>query len=108
MNLDQLVVRLNETVPGFVHYRESDGSLFDGESPHAVFAACSHYVRENVISREVWRSLASLLNEIVGSGDDIDNAACTCFLENLACDTHPLQELLQGQALEQWRKWSGL
>ena len=60
------------------------------------------------MTQSSWRSLAGLLNDTVGdSADDLDgliNAACTCFLENLATEEHPLRPLLRGEALADWNE----
>jgi len=63
-------------------------------------AACSNFVRENAQAPETWERLASLVNEIVGGLDaELDNAACTCLLENLAAPSHPMKGLLRNAAL---------
>ena len=108
MDADALVSRLEQALPGFRIYVESEANLFDRSSAHRIFAACSHYVRERSVSPMAWQSLATLVNGIVGSSDaEFDNAACTCFLENLAETGHPLARLLRGEALTFWQQWAG-
>jgi len=97
---------LDGAAPGFRRYAESDGNLYDRDSVHGLFAACSHFVRELPPARAVWPAVAELVNRVVGGPDaDLDNAACTCFLENLASRDHPLDQLLHGEALAYWRRW---
>lgn len=43
---------------------------------------------------------------MVGGPDrELDEAACTCFLENLATPDHPLSSHLAGPALRYWTDW---
>lgn len=103
-----LVRRLEQAAPGFLRYVESDGNLFPTDNVHGVFAACSHFVREQPVSRQSWQALAGLMNEIVGAEDEeLDNPACTCFLENLANLHHPLGAFLRDGALAYWDHWCG-
>ena len=108
MEQANLITTLDNAAPGFAAYASSEENLFPTDSPHGVFAACSQYVRETPRSPQVWRALAAVLNSAIGAGDDVDNAACTCFLENLANGDHPLAEHLRGSALEYWREWTGV
>ena len=97
---------LDGTAPGFRGYAESDGNLFDRDSVRGLFAAFGHFVRERLPAPPVWPAVAELVNRVVGGPDaDLDNAACTCFLENLASRDHPLDQLLRGEALAYWRRW---
>ena len=74
--------------------------------------ACLPHARTSREKQEItegaWSALGSLLNEVVGGADeDLDNAACTCFLENVAVPDHPLRSHLQGEALAFWERWEG-
>ena len=102
-----LIAVLDRAVPGFKRYTESDENLHSTDSFHGVFSACTSFVWETRVAEESWRSLAQLLNELVrGHNDDgVENAACTCFLENLADRTHPLRPFLRGKALDHWMRW---
>ena len=56
---------------------------------HGVCSEFSHYFRENYskFSNEQLRTLFNKIEEIIESPknrDEIDNALCTCFLENIA------------------------
>ena len=44
--------------------------------------------------------ILEFLNGAVGARDDLDEAVCTCLLENLARPGHPLELSLRGAALE--------
>jgi len=100
MNSEELVALLDSPLPGFRQYVLSPENPFGADSIHSVFAACSHFVGEQQVPESAWNVLGSLLNEIVDGADgDLDNAACTCFLENVAVPDHPLRSHLQGEAL---------
>ena len=100
-----LLSMLDRAVPGFRVYAESDDNLFDRDSVHGLFAACSHFVRERYAAPTIWPEVADLVNAVVGGPDpDLDNAACTCFLESLASRDHPLDPSLRGHALAYWRR----
>jgi hypothetical protein len=91
MSPSEVHVRLVEIFPEFSGYwdsptncfRESDGTF----TLWGVFAEFSHYFREHFdsFSRPALTALARFIDECMASpGSDIDNAAATCFLENLA------------------------
>jgi hypothetical protein len=101
-----LVEMLDRAVPGFREHAESDAKLFEQDSLHGLFAACSHFVLERPVPASVWPAVAELLNRVVGGADNVlDEAACTCFVENLASRDHSLDHLLRGAALNYWRRW---
>jgi len=101
-----LLSMLDRAAPGFRGYTESDGNYFERDSVHGLFAAFSHFVRDRCAPPTVWSAVAELVNRVVGGPDaDLDNAACTCFLENLASRDHPLDPFLRGEALAYWRRW---
>ena len=98
--------RLEEVAPGFRRYVESEDNLFSTDGAHGVLAACSDFVREHPARDGWWKGLAAFANNAVGGGDqELDEAVCTCFLENLAGRNHPLDQLLRGEALVYWRRW---
>lgn len=106
MDVAWLVSRLDEAVPGFRAWLQSDGALFETDNAHGVFAACSEFVREQPAASNSWPELAQLVNGIVDADDEeLADAACTCFLENLAHREHPLSAVLQGGALSYWLRW---
>ncbi len=107
MHSKYLIRLLDETFSGFNEYVRSDDNLFDQDSIHGVFAALAHFVKENAVSEQQWKAMAALIGEIVGGRDaNLDNAACTCFLENLASRDHPLGAFLTGEPLAYWKAWS--
>jgi hypothetical protein len=83
---------LGNLLPGFGSHWAKGDSLFiepSGEyTVHGVFAECSHFVRENFDSLppEAVQGLAGFLSDCLEgkAGANVDNAAATCFLENLA------------------------
>jgi hypothetical protein len=85
---------LGKVVPGFGNHWAKGDSLFitsSGEfSVHGVFSECSHFVRANFgsLPPEAVQSLAGFLSDCLEGklGADVDNAAATCFLENLAAE----------------------
>ncbi len=103
---ESLVNVLDGVLPGFREYVQSPENLFDKTSVHGVFAACSHFLRDHEVAEDAWSSLGPILNRIVGGEDErLSNAACTCFLENLAAPDHPLHAHLKGEALTYWKRW---
>jgi hypothetical protein len=100
----QLLEDLESALPGFRAYVLSSENLFDRDTYHGLFGAASHYAQDHPPAS--WEGIAGVLNRVVG-GDDVDNAACTCFLENLAAPGHPLRPLLRGDALTHWIEWGG-
>jgi hypothetical protein len=101
-----LIDELDRLLPGFAAYQHSPDNLFDGDSLHAVFSAASHFVIEEPVAPAAWAPLAQFLNAAV-SGDEpaLSDAACTCFLENVAAPDHPLEPHLTGKAREYWKNW---
>jgi hypothetical protein len=83
---------LGRLVPGFRSHWAKGDSLFitpSGEfTVQGVFAECSHFVRENFDSLppEAVQDLAGFLSDCLEgeAGANVDSAAATCFLENLA------------------------
>jgi hypothetical protein len=108
MDAPTLVADLERVLPGFSRYFESDDNLFDRDTAHAVFAACSHFAEGNEVAPQSWPLLGEFLNEVVSGPDDVmSEAACSCFLENLANARHPLKRFLRGEALRYWEHWEG-
>lgn len=106
MDAQTLISQLDATAPGFRIYAESAKNDFPTGSLHGVLAACSHFVREQSVTAGCWQGLAAFANRTVGGGNhDLEEAMCTCFLENLAARDHPLDDLLRGEALAYWRRW---
>jgi len=89
---EDVFARLTDLVPGFRTVWED--SLFVGEdgsfTAHGVFSEFSTYVREHLaeFSEETRTSLFRYIEQCVTtnihSDAGVSNAACTCFLENIA------------------------
>lgn len=106
MDAVALVAELDQLLPGFADYVKSGDNLFDSGTACGVFAACSHFVSERSVSAATWAPLAMFLNAAVsGSDEAVVEAACTCFLENIADAGHPLKAFLVGNALSFWEQW---
>lgn len=105
MNVTALIDQLDGALPGFATYVVSGGCEFSAESAHGVFAAFSGFARDRDSSMIAWSMVADLVNDVVGKGGDLDEAACTCLLENLARHDHPLRPLLVGEAAGYWDLW---
>lgn len=101
-----IIARLDGCAAGFNRHVVSADNLFARESPHAIFAAFSDYVRmaDTVVA---WPEVARYVNGIVDdAGGEFDNAVCSCFLENLAERDHPLERHLTGPARRYWDCWT--
>ena len=106
MPRERLISDLDRSVPGFAEFIGSDANPFVADTPAGIFAACSHFVRSRTLDPGGWQRLAHLLNDAVaGPDDEVAEAACTCFLENLATTDHPLKSFLIGEALRVWEQW---
>ena len=106
MNPIVVLRNIEHAVPGFEGYARSDANLFPLDTVCGLFAACSHFVRECEVAAECWAKLATLINDAASSVDkELANAACTCFIENIAKRAHPLAALLRGEALRHWNLW---
>jgi hypothetical protein len=99
MLADAVHQRLVSILPAFEAYWQSPGNVFGNNSQDptlcGVFSACSHYVREHVseLSPGQASELGAFVTECMSEpGTTLDEAAATCFLENLAHE--PGAELL--------------
>jgi hypothetical protein len=70
MPRERLLLDLDRSVPGFAEYLGSDANLFASATPAAIFAACSHFVRDRPIDSEHWHALANLVNDAVAGPDE--------------------------------------
>ena len=102
MKCDLLINNINEIAPGFAEYAESANNAFEIGAVHGIFAAFSHFVcKENC--HHDWKNIGTYINSVVdGSNSDLDNAACTCFIENIARSGHPIEVHLSGCANKYW------
>jgi len=93
--------RLRTILPDFAAYWTSPDNLFredDGSfSLCGVFVECSGFVRERFqdLTPAQLSELGEFISKAMGSpGTDLDDAAATCFLENLVSE--PFSEILAG------------
>ena len=83
---------LGSVVPGFSSHLKQRRSLFSDDNgtltAHGLFAECSHFVRDHFDELPVSSvlDLANFISDCLDGafGPALDNAAATCFLENLA------------------------
>lgn len=85
----QLLEELNSLVPGFKQYWESDDASFNFGSEstiHCVFSDFSHVVISKIGAGELQNPerVFAFIEAVVALDGELSNAACTCFLENLA------------------------
>jgi hypothetical protein len=98
-----LIAALDGALPGFLTYLASEENLFDKDTLDGVFMACSWFVRRTTVAAECWPALAGIVNAAgAANSRDLADAACTCFIENIAATDHPLRPFLEGEALRYW------
>ena len=107
-----LVGKLDLCIPGFALYAwDGDKNLFlhnDELTVHGALSAFSTYFRDNSRSLDPGqlKSIGKLISQLVGGSDgELGNAACTCFLENLAGGYPQLEAVLTGEARRYWDAW---
>jgi hypothetical protein len=89
-------------------FRDQDGSF----TLHGVFAEFSGFFHQHhaALPPDRITALGAFLSECMDSSDeDLNNAAGTCFVENIAgepCDRE-LSRHLTGEARRYWRYWGG-
>ena len=106
MTPTELIDALDRILPGFRDYVKSDENYAPQDTLHGVFMACTWFVGVRSFDDRTWRRLADLVNPMVDeSDDDLSNAVCTCFVEDIAERGHPLKPLLTGFALTYWEFW---
>lgn len=110
----QIVDRLIAILPAFAQQWHAVQDCFRDEcgtfSLWGAFAECSHYVRDHyeTLTVETRAQLADFIDECMNPrGTDVDNAAATCFLENLAFErfSSDFERYLKGQSLKFYRAW---
>ena len=100
-----LLRRLFELVPGFQSQWDAPDNLFindDGSfTVHGVFSVFSAYVREEfgnfdqTTRSNLFQYIEECVNTDIHSDAGVSNAACTCFLENLAGEGALSEEIRQ-------------
>jgi hypothetical protein len=109
-----LLDRLTALFPDFRAYWDDPGNCFrddDGAfTLHGVFAEFSSFFRERhaVLPVDRVATLGAFVSDCMESADaDLDNAAATCFVENIAGDSCEcvLSPYLTGEARRYWQAW---
>ena len=116
MTPQALLDRLVALFPDFRAYWDDPGNCFredDGAfTLHGVFAEFTGFFRQlhSSLSAERVAALGAFVSECMASADaDLDNAAATCFVENIAgdeCDRE-LARHLSGEARKFWQASGG-
>ena len=111
-----LLDRLVALFPDFRAYWDDPGNCFrndDGSfSLHGAFAEFTSFFRERHKSLPSGRiaALGAFVSDCIASADgDLNNAAATCFVENVAgedCDRELARHLV-GEARKYWKAWGG-
>jgi len=115
----ELLKRLTDIVPGFGDFWQEDDNLSvddDGTySVHRVFAEFSAYLRDNFedvkesIRKQLFAYVEVCFKEDPHSESGVSNAACTCFLENLAGEgklSEGLLNYLGDKSRDYFEKWN--
>ena len=102
--------------PDFTAYWDDPGNWFRADDGSftlcGVFFEFTAFFRERfeVLPRDRVATLGAFISECMASADaDLDNAAATCFVENIAGEecSHDLALYLTGEAREYYRAWGG-
>lgn len=115
----ELLERLTDIVPGFSDFWQKDDNLFVNEdgtfSVHGVFSEFSAYLRDNFMKlkesrrRQLFAYIEECVKEDPHSEIGVSNAACTCFLENLAGEgelSESILKYLAENSKEYFKKWN--
>jgi hypothetical protein len=113
MTPDELVGRLVELFPDFAAHREEAEDLAgaeDGATLCGAFTEFSDYFRERYEELPPTRlqALGWVLAECMAEPDsELDEAAATCFLENVAAERFhtDFERFLIGRPLEYYAQW---
>jgi hypothetical protein len=112
----QVLDQFEAIMPAFADRWQSTDNLNRQEdgifSLCGVFAECSHFVRDHFqqLSDSQLLQLGEFITRcMTPPGTELDNAAATCFLENLAFEpfSKEFEKYLAGKALEFYRRFQG-
>ncbi len=116
MNADTIYSRLIEITPEFAvswasatNYNRNDDGTF---TKCGVFAEFSTFVRDNYesLTESQLASIGRFVSDCMSNSDaEVDIAAASCFLENLASERFSIdfQRFLKSNALQFFREWPG-
>jgi hypothetical protein len=111
----ELLARLIALFPDFASHWDDAGNCFrddDGSfTLHGAFTEFSTYFRDNYeqFSKDRLSALADFLDECMTEPDSVlDNAAATCFLENVSCErfSKEFEGYLRGEPLKFYAYWN--
>lgn len=115
---EELLAQLQELVPHFGSAWQQ--SVFVGDersfTVHGIFSEFSSYVRSHFteFDERTWSTLFRYVEQCVTtdvhSEAGVSNAACTCFLENLAGEgelSHIVSRYLGPESRKYFDKWNG-
>lgn len=113
----ELLNRLATMFPEFQAHWDGPGNLYRGDdgafSLHGVFSEFTSYFQNSYkeLLADRVADLGMFVSECMAAGNDdpLDNAAATCFVENIAgepCDRE-LARHLSGEARRYWLFWGG-
>jgi hypothetical protein len=109
-----LLDQLTNIFPEFQSNWDSDDNYFRKPfTLHGVFAQFSHFYKNCVASFKIEQivALSNFVNNCMESKDEnLDNAAATCFVENIAgedCARH-IAPYFRGEALRYFNAWGGV
>jgi hypothetical protein len=116
MTSQALLDKLFALFPDFRAYWDDPANCFRGKdgsfTVHGVFAQFSGFYQERhaTLPSDRVEALGTFVSACMESSDKrLDNAAGTCFVENIAgepCDRE-LSQHLTGEARRYWRAWGG-
>ena len=114
-----LLLMLYDLTPGFCSYWERDDNLFiedDGSyTVNGIFSEYSHYIRDHLSEidrstrKELFLTIEKLVNTNPNFSAGVSNAACTCFLENLAGEgelSETIRPYLSPESLKYFDEWN--
>ena len=119
---DEMLADITRMFPYFDRYwRTNNGHLDENgwsDTPyHALFAEFSHYFRDNIkaLDDAKIQQFCDYIEQFVrdardtATDEDIDNATCTCFLENIGGDAmeNKLRCYLGPKSLRFHTNWHG-
>jgi hypothetical protein len=114
MSPQELLDRLVLLFPEFAACWDGPGNYFRDDdrtfTPHGAFAVFSHFFKERYehLPKDRIAALADFLSECMADPhSDLDNAAATCFLENVAGErfSGEFRGYLRGEPLAYYSQW---
>ena len=116
---DEMLAALTQMFPDFDHYWRTEGCFLEesgwSDTPyHSLCGDFSSYIREHILSFDdaKMHQLCDYIEQFViedGDEEEIDNAVCTCFLENIGGNPieNQLRPYLKPKSLRFHQGWHG-